>query len=411
MPSIAREEKHDVIVVGGGPAGICAAIALARLGADTLLVERRDVLGGMASSAMFQPWRGFHTIGKQLVTGIAQEIVERLQSAGGCLGHLIDKTGVSFTVTPFDARMLQSTMKAIAVEHNVRVLLHSEFLKVKISDKHITSIEIRSDGGNASLFADSFIDATGNGAVTVNAGVKFLRHETNPSYRFSMANVDENALLEYAGKHPHEFSGSTSFNEGEYVSLKGFTSLTKRWLEQSPGLSRFDSIHIDGTVRKGEVVVSMISLPNVDASDGESLMRADIRCQQLVSKGADFLRENCPGFSVAEISGTARQVGFHASVQVCGKVTISDSDVMSGNSFDDAVATCAMPGRPGCTFQVPRRALCLPEFDNLLVTGRAIFPPTALFSTNAQPASMQLGETAGKIAAQMVAHSRIIGSK
>ncbi len=399
--AVESELKHDVVVVGGGPAGVCAAIASARGGGDTVLIEQHGFLGGVATLAMFQPWRGFHSLGKQIVEGIGNEIVKELESRGGSLGHLVDPTGVSFTVTPFDPEILKDVLQTLLEKENVKVLFHSQFAKADITGKSINSILVRRKEGDISVSGNTYIDATGNGRVAMNAGANHIKHESNASYPFCMSKVNERALIDFAQNNPHEFSGTTSAIRNGFLSLKGFSSLTKKWLEESPMLARGDSLQIDGTMRNAEVIVSMISLPNVDATDEGSLTRAKMRCRQLAPKAALFLANNCPGFVDSRIHATPQQIGFHATIQVCGTITISDSDVMSGKTFDDSIATCVMPGRPGSIFQVPRRALFTPDVENLLVTGRAIFPPTALFATNSQPASMQLGEAAGRIASEI----------
>src|SRR3989338_2695384 len=125
MDPVVRKENHEVVVIGGGPAGACAAIAAARGGASTLLVEQHAFLGGMATLAMLQPWRGFHAVGNQLVNGLGEEIVQRLQSTGGSRGHLVDPTGTSFTVTPFDIEKLKGVLNAMIVEEKVSLLLRS----------------------------------------------------------------------------------------------------------------------------------------------------------------------------------------------------------------------------------------------------------------------------------------------
>jgi len=126
-----------------------------------------------------------------------------------------------------------------------------------------------------------------------------------------------------------------------------------------------------------------------------------MRSAGLATKAAQFLVDRCPGFANASLLTMPAELGFHSIRQVQGKISITDPDVLSGRNFGNAVATCVMPGRPDCTFQVPADALRLPSLENLLVTGRAILPPTALFATNSQPASMQLGEAAGKAAAAL----------
>lgn len=396
-----REEGYDVAVVGGGPSGVCAAIAAARAGMKTVLLERHEYLGGVATAAMFQPWRGFHSFGRHLVTGIGEEIVQHLKSVGASPGHLIDPTGVSFSVTPFDSKMLKSVLEGFASAAGVQLMVRSEFAGVTMEGNDIGSLRVKCNEEELRVRAGVFVDATGDGYVAARAGVNCLNHARPAAYRFSMQNVDEKAVLEYAVRNPHEFSGVPSTSGNDFLSVKGFSTLTKMWLDQSPALSRSDSIQVDGSVRKGEVVVSMITLPNVDPSDPQNIVRAKMRCRELAPKGAKFLIDNCPGFSGSAILAQAQELGFHSLRQVCGVVTLTDSDVMSGKTFDDSVATCAMPGRPSNTFQVSRRALFNPKVENLLITGRAVLPPTALFATNSQPASMQLGEAAGAMAREM----------
>ncbi len=397
MPSVTAEKKYDVAVVGGGPAGVCAAVAAARLGAKTALVEQLGDLGGVGVSAMFQPWRGFHAHGRQLVTGIGDEIVKRLQSAGGSPGHLLDPTGVSFTVTPFDEKILASLLRTMADEEEIDLFLDSCCVSTRRSAGYVEAILVRRREGELSLSASVFVDATGDGTSAADAGVRRIKHDAGASCRFSMSGVDGKALLNYAVMNPHEFSGPASAAGSDFLSLKGFSTINRHWRNEAPGVKMSDSILIDGRVRTGEVVISMIDLLSVNRADPESLLR-EMRCQQLVPMAAKLLTERCPGFEGAVISARASQIGFHASGQVCGKTMLSDSDVMSGRTFDDAIATCAMPGRPASTFQVSRGSLFLPGIENLLVTGRAILPPTALFAANSQPASMQLGEAAGNVA-------------
>jgi len=145
----------------------------------------------------------------------------------------------------------------------------------------------------------------------------------------------------------------------------------------------------------------MIELPNVNPDDAENFHRAELRCADLGARAAQFLVDHCPGFGKSSLRMLAPEIGFHSVRQILGRASVSDSDVLSGRNFAEAVATCAMPGRPDCTFQVPPDALRVPALDNLVVTGRTILPPTALFATNSQPASMELGEAAGTSAAKL----------
>ena len=396
-----RKAKHDVVVIGGGPAGVCAAIAAARNGASTLLVEEQDYLGGVATGAMFQPWRGFHSFGKLLAVGMGEEIVKRLESSGGSPGHIVDPTGVSFTVTRFDVEILKKLLVAMCEENNVELALRAKAIGVEMSDGRIDSIQVLCPDGDVFYPVVVVIDASGNGAVAARSGARCLSHDPRCSFRFSMTNVGERELLEYVAKNPHEFSGPSPAKDGRILSVKGFTSMTKQWHDMSPQVAQTDSIQLDASNRAGELVVGMINFDRVDPEDPDAIERAELRRDQLVPRAVKFLVENCPGFSDSVLGTAPPRIGFHSSRQVCGGVTLSDSDVVSGRTFDDAVATCALPGSPMRTFQVSRRSLEVPQFSNFLVAGRCVLPPTALFATNNQPASMQLGEAAGKLAASM----------
>ncbi|HTR82514.1 MAG TPA: FAD-dependent oxidoreductase [Bacteroidota bacterium] len=395
-----NKEQFDVAVIGGGPSGFSAAVAAARAGANVLLVERREFLGGVATASMFQPWRGFHSFGRQVVNGIGEEIVQRLQAAGGSPGHLVDPTGISFTVTPFDGDLLIAILRDFAATEHVSILLGAQCTGVRMIDRDIAAITIGSKRNETTLHARVYVDATGDGFVAVKAGAKSIHHEATASWRFSMSRVDKKAVLDFAQRNPHEFSKGPTTEDSPFFSLKGFSSFTKKWQEHIPALRKRDSIQMDGAACNDDVVISMIELPGVNPDDSESLLRARMRCDEIVPKGIKLLAEDIPGFKNADLHRVASELGFHAQRQVAGLHAVSDSDVISGRMFDDAVATCAMPGRPAEIFQVPESALCVPSVRNLFVTGRCVLPPTALFSTNAQPASFQLGEAAGKKAAE-----------
>ena len=127
----------DVLVIGGGNAGCAAAIAAARRGAKTLLVERYGFLGGTATAAMVGPWMTFHSGSKRIVGGIAQEIVERLQRKGGSPGHVHDSSDYVATITPFDPEIHKAVLFEMTREAGVDLLLHAYFLNATVGESGV----------------------------------------------------------------------------------------------------------------------------------------------------------------------------------------------------------------------------------------------------------------------------------
>src|SRR5580700_1563663 len=130
--------EFDVLVVGGGNAGCAAAIAAARHGARTLLLERYGFLGGTATAAMVGPWMTFHSAKERIVGGIAQEMVERLMRKGASPGHLHDSSDYVPTITPFDPEVHKALLLEMMREAGVALLLHGYFLTAEVDASTVT---------------------------------------------------------------------------------------------------------------------------------------------------------------------------------------------------------------------------------------------------------------------------------
>ena len=140
MP-ISHKKQYDIIVAGGGPAGIVAAIAATRNGAKTLLVERYGFLGGQSSAALVYPWMSFHDPqGNQVITGIAQEIVERLVAMGGSPGHVPDTIGYVSLFTPFDVEAFKYVAQEMVLEAGADLLFHTWITEAAMEQEHIASL-------------------------------------------------------------------------------------------------------------------------------------------------------------------------------------------------------------------------------------------------------------------------------
>jgi hypothetical protein len=398
MTNPVRTEHSDIVVIGGGPAGICAAIAGARKNHRVLLVEKYGFLGGMATSAMFTPWRGFFSGKKKVIGGIAEEIVERLKSIGGSPGHLEDQ-GEYFT--PFGGEYLKYALQELAVESGVTLLLHSEYIGCVKNGNAIDHILVHAREGRIGIHAPVYIDATGTGDVAVAAGARSHTVQTAASYRFSMTNVDVQSLLHSMKSNRREFDELYCAENGEFIAI-GFHSAAKSWSDMQPLLQPASSIEICSDSVRGNVVVSMIPIPSVDPAEIESMTTAGMLSQTIPTVAAEFLRSHVEGFSDSRILVTPPQAGFHALRRIDGIIPVTYAKIMSGESFYDSAGIMALPGNRPSTFHISRRSMMLYDVGNLLVTGRAILPQIAMYSTNNQPASMKLGEEAGVMASRMI---------
>src|SRR6202451_1531249 len=144
---MARERQCDVLVVGGGNAGCAAALAAARSGARTALIERYGFLGGTATAAMVGPWMTFHSGDDRIVGGIAQEIVERLVALGGSPGHLHDASDYVATITPFDPEIHKALLFDLMRESGVKLLLHAWFLDAVLDTTRVAGARFATVGG------------------------------------------------------------------------------------------------------------------------------------------------------------------------------------------------------------------------------------------------------------------------
>lgn len=151
---------YDVLVVGGGNAGCAAALAAARSGARTKLVERYGFLGGTATAAMVGPWMTFHSGPERIVGGIAQEIVERLVALGASPGHIGDASGYVPTITPFDPEVHKALLFDMMREAGVELLLHAFFLDTRGERAADRVARFATVGGIRELRAPVIIDAT-----------------------------------------------------------------------------------------------------------------------------------------------------------------------------------------------------------------------------------------------------------
>lgn len=410
--------EYDVVVAGGGTAGICAAIAAARLGADTMLVEQYAFCGGNAT--LYLPLLGFlDQQGNEVIKGIGKEIVDRVIELGGCLGHGRDPLHVSYA--PIDPEIYKRVVIEMLEEAGVHVLLHSLVVGAQTDEGRVTHLLIENKSGRAAVAGNWFIDATGDGDLAVFAGAPWEKGNAHgrmqpATLMFRMGGVDLKETRLAIAANPERY-GSDLMPPEHFVKNKSFIVVGMRQvLEDAKRDGRF-SLHNNRVIfitqpREGEVAVNMTRVL-MDATDADDLSRAEMQSRKDVWEVERFLREYVPGFQNAYVIDTAHRLGIRETRRIMGEYVLTGEDILACRRFDDCIAVASYPidlhdpSGPDCTlehpadtYDIPYRSLIVRELRNLLVVGRCISAThEALAAIRVMPTGMALGHAGGAAAA------------
>lgn len=396
-------DAADVVVVGSGSAGTVAAIASARAGADTLLIERYGFLGG-TSTMVLDTFYGFYPPGddnRRVVGGIPWEIVEKLVARDMMLQRP-SSYGAGTAVT-YDPETLKVIWEEMALEAGVRLRLHTFCTDVVMEDRRITGLIVDGKSGLGLIQARVIVDASGDADICFHAGVPFQRAgEDGPAQSltttFRMGNVNVEQAL--AVKRP------------QLEALMKRANLSGQYrLPREEG-----SVHI--TPLPGVVATNMTRVAQVDATDPVQLTRAEVEGRRQALEYVRFLRTEIPGYERAYLINFSVQIGIRETRRVYGEYRLTREDVLSGRKFDDAIAQCGAPiedHHPGSntrweyipggdTYDIPYRCLLPLDSENLLIAGRCLSAThDAHASVRSMGQCMAMGQAAGTAAALAVA--------
>ncbi|AQS55773.1 FAD-dependent oxidoreductase [Novibacillus thermophilus] len=419
-------EHYDVVVVGGGPAGINAAIAAGRKNMKTLLIERYGFLGGMSTAALVYPWMTFHTNnGKQVIKGIAQEIVSRLQERGGSPGHIRDTIGFVYSVTPYHPEKYIVLAIEMLKEAGVELLLHSFVDNVCVEDDQITSVTVTGKSGRIHIAGEIFIDATGDGDVSHLAGVPMFKgrekdHKMQPmTMKFRMRGVNTTKITQYMIDHPSHFYKKSLIDElkAGKVSLSGVQGFYPQWEKAKLPINRDQVLFFIGPA-EDEVLVNCTRVQGYDGTNVHDLSNAEYEGRKQVLMVADFLTQHVPGFEHAAVTTVGTQIGIRETRRIIGHYVLDKEDVVQGRKFDDVIARSGYPidihdptkrgvefafVKGDGAFDIPYRCLIPKNVNNLLAAGRCISTTHEAFATTRlTPSAMATGQAAGTAASLAV---------
>ncbi|MBE7045426.1 MAG: FAD-dependent oxidoreductase [Ruminococcaceae bacterium] len=417
-----RKHIWDVVVIGGGVSGCMAAFAAAKQGASTLLIEQYGFLGGALTNAGVGPMMTFHAGERQVVTGLPQELIDRLCEKKGCIGHIEDTIGYASSVTPFDAEVMKRVLDEMAHDYGVEVLFHAVISGVKKEQDSISSVSVVTRGGMLEIAGKILIDATGDAALSFLAGADICQGRDSDGLcqpmttNLKVANVDMEALRNEIKAHPENFiiPDVSSIDRTERLSVAGFFREFNRAKEEGIITTQRENVLFFETVNPGEVIVNTTRVIQLDPVNPWDLSKAECEGRKQAEELMHFFRSSCKGFSDAVLLSTGVQIGVRESRRVMGDYLLTAEDLLSSKHFEDTVALGGYPIdihnptgaqtatthlQPGQFYDIPLRSLLVKGFDNLMVCGRCLSAThEASAAVRVTPIAMATGQAAGAAA-------------
>jgi hypothetical protein len=375
IPVVAEAE---VVVLGGGPAGIAAATAAAQTGASTLLLERYGFLGGMGTAAMVTNFCGLHAGSNgevsQVVHGVADDILDRLRAIDGLAEpHVVQgPDGLVTGAQAYDTAAFKEVADAVVTGAGASIRFHTFACGAIMEAGRIQAVLIETKSGRGAIRGETFIDCSGDADLAQWAGAPTATGSDDgfiayPTLMFRIAGVDDARAMNEA--RPNLRALIAEANESGRFTLPRKAGIMRTQAHAGEWRANLTQISRDGQPLNG--------------ADADDLSYAEQEGRKQVREYFNFLKEMAPGFEKAYLLETAPQIGIRETRRILGDVQLSGDDVLTCRDFDDAVGVNGwplethefgdvawryIPGRGYC--QIPFSTTIPKGVENLLVAGR-----------------------------------------
>lgn len=433
MASAWNDPDYDVIVAGGGCAGIAAAAGAARNGARTLIIDSGPSLGGELLSGMTIDG-AINARGQWVVGGVLDELIEELKRLEGYVGAFNDYRLIRYICV--DPVAMQIAVMNVLRKHGVDVLLHTTAEDVVMDGSRMSGIVIRNKGGRKVLSAGAFIDCSGDGDVSAMAGAPYEigspQGELQPvSMIFRLAGVETVPLLDFVRNHPEHVAVGESeeirggrtdrelveelYRQGQpTVFFKGNGPLLAEAIGKGELFPTALIMLQPTSVPRKEVCVNATRVAGLNALDTRALSDAMGELFDQIGVCIRFLKRSVPGFAHSHLSAISPRIGIRETRRIMGEYVLTGDDVGQGRKFADGVAKgchhidihqdgskqVRIPIANGGSYDIPFRSLLPQKLSNVLVAGRCLSADRPAQGTaRVMGSCLAMGQAAGTAAA------------